>query len=242
MNEPTLSRRSIAKGAAWAVPSIAISTAAPAFAASGTPRYTLRSSWFSRYGTSGYGSCTYWDGYQYQYGYTVNSLYFTLNYDNPSTSDPKGFGVINQASSSGTISPSTSVTNLKYSITVAYPVGMINTSGGAGTYFSFSNSTAGTYWSQPVYGGRFTDSYGYVYDMFTFTWKGTTSGTSKNTTESAYFSPNTLLLDGYWNVANSCIAGGTQDYWIKPTWSFTAGGTLYQSTGKWFDTYMDQSV
>lgn len=135
----SISRRSLAKGAAWALPTVAIASAAPAFAASqATPAYLADLSYASRFRTATGTQC-------YELGAArgyLNSLEFS-NYDETmmkkGSTSPLGFAIVNDTASNGTESPQTSATVTKYVFQVAFPAAMVNRS----VYANGIKSTSG---------------------------------------------------------------------------------------------------
>lgn len=84
----TISRRSLAKGAAWAAPVVIATSSIPAYAASTNASYRLSSSWHTRYQVAISPDCGFIDNGMAGY-LTDFNFYTNVSYDGAAP----GFGV-----------------------------------------------------------------------------------------------------------------------------------------------------
>lgn len=196
-----ISRRSIAKGAAWAAPVTLAAASIPAYAASTNVSYELSASWMSRYQVvSNSWSCGYtnWSAN----GYLSNFEFYTK--DSVLGATP-GFGVYELNGS-----PTTGVTLNSLQIQVAYPVGYINS----------MSVTSGSY---TVSGPRRMSVPGATlseYDVFTFTFTGTTRGKTASTEIASTWIGSPLATRVDFNKT-ICVPQKLGAYYVRYLGSFT---------------------
>lgn len=157
-----VSRRTLAKGAAWATPIVAATATIPAYAASANRDYVFTGAWFTDYSLQATANC------YGNYG-TLRSVDFTLNFTNGGKSTP-GFGVYERNGS-----PTTNITATGIKFEVAYPAGFVtNLRVDSGSYtVSGPVRVAGTTLA--------SDAAFNQYDVWTFTFTGTTTNQTADT-------------------------------------------------------------
>lgn len=102
---PNVSRRAIARGAAWAAPVVVTAAAAPAFAASPTPAYRFRASYYATRRCDDYGRTTE----------------LTATNQEPQGSSPLGFTVVNAPMSNGATSPANTAQIVTLNFVLGFP-------------------------------------------------------------------------------------------------------------------------
>lgn len=149
MNNSGISRRQLAKGAAWATPIIAASAVVPAYAASNL-EYGFSASWSAKFTYQSDSTCS-------TTGSRLTSFQFGT--DKAYNSYSAGFTI---TPLNGSPDATATLTNWKFQ--VALPAGMINSLA----------VTSGAYRAElPQRNQYIIDGY---YDIFTFTWIGATTG------------------------------------------------------------------
>lgn len=195
------SRRSIAKGAAWAAPVAIATTSIPAYAASPEVFYELSASWMSRYQVATNGLKCGYTGWSPN-GYLTKFEFYT----NVSILDATpGFGVYELFDS-----PTTGVKLNSLQIQVAYPVGYVNSM----TVTSGSYTVSGPQ-RMSVPGGDLAE-----YDVFTFTFTGPTRGTTASTELASTWTGSPLTTSVDFNKT-ICVPQKLGTYHIRYLGSFT---------------------
>lgn len=155
---PTITRRTLTKGAAWSLPAVVAASTVPAMAASDTTvNYDVSYSWAQSYRvTTDESVCPSGEG-------QLTSL--TFDTVSAPTADAHGFAIVNEKDGNGDESETTSVTISDFTIQVAFPAGMVN---------SFTVDEGDYTPSGPT-----TETIsGTSTDVFTFTFTGSTTGTT----------------------------------------------------------------
>lgn len=213
-----ISRRSIAKGAAWAAPVTLAATSIPAYAASTNVSYELSGSWMTRYqvATNGW-SCGY-DGWSAK-GYLTKFQFYT---DVSVLGATPGFGVYELNGS-----PTTGVTLNNLQIQVAYPVGYVKSM----TVTKGSYTVSGPQ-RMSVPGAKLSQ-----YDVFTFTFTGPTRGTSAPTELASTWTGSPLNTTVDFNTS-ICVPQSLGVYYIRFLGSFTTdnGFTRNFADFGWLET------
>lgn len=181
----SLTRRQVTKGAAWAVPIVAASAAIPAYAASPKPEYELAGSWYAENAVT-YGDCPAGSAYYDQLNFTTAT---SVN------GAPAGFAVRGYA---GTTETAT-VTLNRYQLSVALPAGLV----------SSINVTSGAY---TVSGPTQEIINGEPFDVFVFTYTGTTTGTTIPEGATSPSWPNSQLQTSINFDSNTCYPALTEYY------------------------------
>lgn len=196
-----ISRRSIAKGAAWAAPVTLAATSIPAYAASTNLFYELSASWETHYqvATNSW-KCglTNWqaNGYLSKFEFYTNVSILGAT---------PGFGVYEYNGS-----PATGVTLNSLQIQVAYPVGYVKSM----TVTSGSYTVSGPQ-RMSVPGGDLSE-----YDVFTFTFTGPTRGKTASTELASTWTGSPLTTSVEFNNT-ICVPQKLGTYHIRYLGSFT---------------------
>ncbi|GAA1046277.1 hypothetical protein [Rothia amarae] len=210
---PDLSRRSLAKGAAWAAPIVAASATIPAYASS-KPRYSISASWFGRLVYSQSASC---GTNQRQ----VSNMGLWTNARAGGTA-AAGFAVPPVENA-----PQTTVTLSNIRQQVAFPAGLV----------SSITVTSGSWANPTVVRNQNINNDGYLWDIFTFNWIGSNTGQSSDRSVPWANSPMTTTMN--WNNT-TCF---NQDvfyrryFWARLLGSYTtANGFSYTIPTNWLQT------
>lgn len=204
-----ISRRTLTKGAAWSLPAVVAASAVPAMAASGSSDYQFSGSYYAKYTVGADGSgCPSGKG-QLQ----------SLNIDTRQQQGGlKGFGVV---ALNGAAQTTATVTD--FAISYAFPQGMI----------SFMQRQDAVMYSGPTQST--TTINGAAYDVFTFTWQGSSSSTTGTSFSGSMMTANASVKSSY--CANAVNPGET--YYFRPSGSWStatgAGGTFPDT---WLSTTM----
>lgn len=146
-----LTRRNLSKGALWAAPTVIASSSIPAYAASPKPTYKVSGSWttYNYYQT---GTCT-----------NGNVKYTSVTFNTSDTVAGYAAGFAFKAADS--TSPITSVSLSSFTLSVAYPAGIVQAMKVTGGAYTASGPV-----TQTINGVRS--------DVFTFTYTGTKTGST----------------------------------------------------------------
>lgn len=218
----SVSRRTVTRGAAWAVPVVATAAAAPAVAATSPEQlaYRLRASWYTRYQYGGYYQC--YNNAFGRYGYNLTFLEFNNQTPPSGSTSPRGFTIINDVAADGSTSPTTTATvQSPLTIELRYPTGMVST--GANTCGGWQPTTASrTNWGCPTVQRNVWDgSRGLYYDVFTFTWRGNPTQATVTNSSPRPTSWQQTELAGTWAVNTSYCAPDRFSWYYGMTGSFT---------------------
>lgn len=206
----SLNRRTVAKGAAWAAPLVVASTAIPVYAASRV-EYGFSASWFSSLAWEHTSYCTASDGA----GELTSFEFWT---DQSYNGDAPGFGIPELNGSE-----TTNVTLDGISFQAAFPAGFVD---------SISVVTG----SWAVSGPSATTVNGSAVDVFTFTFTGSTTGTTSNTVA---WPGSGMTTDVVFNNAEcfSLDALNSGTYWVRWSGSYTTdNGFNRDISSDWLDT------
>lgn len=205
---PITSRRTLAKGAAWAAPVVFASSTIPAFAAS-RPEYDLAASWGST------------NTYTYKDCPSGQAYYDTITFDTATSvaGKPAGFAI----RAYGGTTETTTATLAGFTLKVAFPAGII----------SALTVTSGAY---TVSGPVTQDVLGVQSDVFTFIYNGTTSSTTIPEGATTPSWPNSILRTNVSFNPNVCYPI-MDDFAAQFVESFTtANGYSENYTSPWIVT------
>lgn len=202
-------RRTLVKGAAWATPAVAMAFAAPAFAASPSPKYRLRASHY------------------YQRSCYQNNIGMRMTNQVQVGTSPLGFTVVNDPMDDGTTSPATTITIQSLTFTIGIPEVYINPN-----YFSspfvFQRGTGANWRLQSA-----TRQYmnGQQYRVYTFTFTGPNTNTSVTNGNSPKPWPSSAF-DAYLRYSSNMCNHPLYEIWSGYTATMTAanGGTINANT------------
>lgn len=215
-SEPsTFTRRSLARGAAWATPVAATALAAPAFAASTRFTYTMKGSVRLAY------------TYTYSNGCSTGGVLTSLTFMNniPYDEAPAGFSVYETPRLAGTTSPRTNVALTGYRLSIYIPYGAVNT----GAYyngFRFTSTNARGNWSRPELGGVVYLN-NYPFQRFDFTFVGAKTGTTVAATQPITPWPGSNTLIGEFAINAICVGSRAVFYWSYVRGFTTSNGDTY---------------
>lgn len=196
-----ISRRSVAKGAAWAAPVTVAATTIPAYAASTNVSYELSGSWMTRYKVATNGWRCGYTGWKAN-GY-LSSFQFYTNVSILGATP--GFGVYELNGS-----PTTGVTLDNLQIQVAYPMDYIRSMSVASGSYTVSGPQR-----MSVPGGDLGE-----YDVFTFTFTGPKQGTTAPTELESTWVGSPLVANVNFNDT-ICVPQTLGTYHIRYLGSFT---------------------
>lgn len=224
----TVSRRKVAAGMAWAVPTAVLSTTAPALALSSADNsYRFRG---SVNGDIFYKGARCYNSYFDSYGNQITGL----EIDNQTDLDtaPLGFTIVEE-NQQGTSTPSerTEATIARpMQLVVAYPQGMVDLN----SPFIFSSGTEAN-WSYPTHTVTTMtnpDGYTWDYDVFTFTWRGDATQSTVPDVDDPQSWDGTALVGQFGaNTGGYCVVPGGNNTWYFS--NYYAGGTA--SDLGWYD-------
>lgn len=198
----SISRRTLAKGAAWSLPAVVAASAVPAMAASNvTPRYGVSASWYSHYNTQVSSTCDYGQG-------QIVSMVFNTSTDVDEYSH--GFAIINQNDTNNEESETTSVTISDFVMRVAFPHGMVKSLAVASGSYTVSGPVAQTV--EGVYS-----------DVFAFAFTGTTTGTTQSPATRPTAWPGSPLTTKVTFDTNGCYDDSGTSYFAQWTGTFMTG-------------------
>lgn len=205
----SLTRRQIAKGAAWAAPVVIASAAVPAYAASAN-EYGFSASWYARYDYDTAG-CPVGQAH-------LTSFWFWT--DESLDGEAPGFAIppLNG-------SPDTGVTLNNISFEVAFPAGVILDLGVASGSYAISGPS-----SQTINGSPF--------DVWTFTFTGPQTGTTSGTTSWPESQLVTDIVYNDVCVPTSDLQNGNLGpYYVQWHGSYTTdNGVTNDITKSWLET------
>lgn len=207
-----VSRRTLAKGLAWAAPAVVASANVPAYAASTKPEYELSLSWLA----------TDWYASNGCYSGTVHYDYFTFDTAMSVDGRPAGFAV--QAWDYD--SPITTATLGRFELKVAFPVGPIKSIAVTGGAYTVSGPVRQTV------NGVLTDVY-----TFTYTGVRTAQTIPKGASEPSW--PDSILRTRVTIDRYSCYQI-MRTYYVQFSESFmTANGYSESFTSKWLSNTVE---
>lgn len=209
----SISRRTLAKGAAWSLPAVVAASAVPAMAASNsTPAYGISASWYTTYHVTDSPYCDDDEG-------TLDSMTFSSNTDVEDYAH--GFAITNRKDSNGDASPTTSVTISNFVMRAAFPHGMVKSIAVKSGSYTVSGPVAQTV----------NNAY---MDVFTFTFTGTKTSTTQPMTPRPTAWPGSELTTTVKFNTSTCYSKYSNTYATQWTGTYTtANGITGQPPAGW---------
>lgn len=203
-----ISRRSLAKGAAWATPVMIATSSIPAYAASAHGTYQFSASWHTSYAIALSADCGFMGdsraGYMTQFDF-----YTDISYDGAAP----GFGILETYGS-----PATGVTLNGLQMQVAYPVGYIKSIDVVSGSYTVSGPE-----KMSIPGAELNE-----YDVFTFTFIGTRRGTTSPAEVTSSWEGSLLTTKVHFETA-LCVPQTLGVYYVRHLGSYTTDNGYSQN-------------